>query len=201
MKAEKNTKLRRSQGVNERKIVPVPILTAREVPELGAAPDVLLVGYWRPSEDPGLLSFEDQSMLNSHLAHLEEIRTTGKARYAIQTRGRSYRTPAEVIGYLEAEIETLSGKLQELPWPGHHVDPTMAQSERERVACLLDAGPVCVRFLGYSWDRLDETKPILGSCCRSAAGYRWPEGLSHYVRKYGLVLPEEMIRALESLPV
>lgn len=84
-----------------------------------------------------------------------------------------------------------------LPWPGDHIDQSMTEAERAEVAALLDSAPLVVEYMGFSNDRLDpESKTWNGSCERRAGGYQWPEGLTLYVRKYGLRLDPVFLAAV-----
>lgn len=95
------------------------------------------------------------------------------------------------------QAKAKAGAFASLPWPGDHVDPEMPAEERERVAALLDAAPVVASYRGSSNDRLDPEASIAnGSCEHALNGWIWPSGLSLYVRKYGLVLPAEMLESI-----
>lgn len=72
----------------------------------------------------------------------------------------------------------------------------MRAEDRLRLARYLDAGVVYEMYLGYSWCRfdcgIDQTR--LGTKELSDSRWVWPEGLSHYVREHGVLLPADFIQ-------
>lgn len=159
-----------------------------------------LIGYWR--ESPSTLLADTW-----HGRRAAEYRATHEKLVATDSTG-GYN----VSGTFDGEDKTLNGRdyaeyqaryharlavdAAQLPWPGHYIDPAMLTEDRERVAAALDAAPIVVRYCGYSWDRLSDDRTPNGSGERGVAGYVWPEGLSTYVRKYGLRLPDEFLQAI-----
>jgi hypothetical protein len=89
------------------------------------------------------------------------------------------------IGYLEDRAR---------PAPQELVGE-MPADHRERVADYLDAGMTHEMYLGTSWCRfgcgIDNAK--MGNRALSDDTWVWPEGLSHYVREHGVLLPDEFI--------
>jgi hypothetical protein len=74
---------------------------------------------------------------------------------------------------------------------------------RARVADYLDSGDLHESYRGYSWCRFDCGIPCeeMGSAERTDGVWAWPEGLSHYVREHGVILPDDFIaHALSSAP-
>lgn len=96
-----------------------------------------------------------------------------------------------LVGYWR-ELEDSN---EPLPWPGDHCDSGMSSKEREEIAQRLDAAPVLARSRGLSHDRLGRGI-VRGSACLGNDQFRWPQGLSHYVRTYGLRLPPELLESL-----
>lgn len=75
---------------------------------------------------------------------------------------------------------------------------------RLRVADYLDHGSLFRSYRGFSWCRFrcGSDARLLGSRELTDGRWVWPEGLSHYVREHGVVLPEEFIeRVGESRPM
>jgi hypothetical protein len=72
----------------------------------------------------------------------------------------------------------------------------MRAEDRLRLARYLDAGMIYEMYLGFSWCRfgcgIDQTR--MGTKELSDSRWAWPEGLSHYVREHGVLLPEEFIQ-------
>jgi len=68
---------------------------------------------------------------------------------------------------------------------------------RSKLADYLDASShdVLERYCGYSWCRFFCHAPweAMGSKELTDGYWAWPEGLSHYVRAHGILLPEEFI--------
>lgn len=71
----------------------------------------------------------------------------------------------------------------------------MSDEERERVAALLDSHPPTETYRGSAPDRLNPSQWVGNGEVR-INGYVYPTGLSHYVREYGLVLPQEFLDVL-----
>lgn len=160
-----------------------------------------LVGFWRSRED-----WRDPEAGGGYWRAERDAReaASGDAksvRYLSESDLAPFGGSREA--YFEDEADRMGAKAKahsELPWPGDHVDPSMPQEERERVAALLDSAPLVASYRGCSNDRLaPESRLMNGSGERADAGWIWPTGLSHYVRTYGLVLPPEMIAALEAV--
>lgn len=107
------------------------------------------------------------------------------------------RADARLVGFWRdtPEARTWTGGVADLPWPGDHCDKTMHMQDRERIAAALDAVPVVAQYRGCALDRLNPLV-VVGSGDQAIAGWRFPEGLSHYVSAYGLVLPTEFLAAV-----
>lgn len=162
---------------------------------LSQAPSAKHIGYWREAEIYEEHTGQYGYRLRSAQEDLRKLEATGSCGY---TTSAAAPFGGDMRKYLEHEIERLP-RLRDLwaslPWPGDHLDPAMPEAERERVAALLDRWPITTGYMGYSFDRLNrEYSPGTGE--RAACGWVWPEGLSHYVRRYGLVLPEDFLAAI-----
>jgi len=72
----------------------------------------------------------------------------------------------------------------------------MPAEQRERLANYLATGTTHVSYLGYAWCRFGcgiEPKRI-GFRDLTDGIWVWPEGLAHYVREHGVVLPDEFVK-------
>jgi hypothetical protein len=156
-----------------------------------------LIGFWRSRADA-----TDPAAGGPHARRVETIQG-----YLDGEPDRQYLDASDLAPYNGsrreyrlAEFERAKAKAAawaSMPWPGEHLDPEMPVEERERMAVLLDAAPKIASYRGSSNDRLDPEANITnGSCERALNVWIWPSGLSLYVRKYGLVLPAEMLEAI-----
>ena len=70
-----------------------------------------------------------------------------------------------------------------------------SEEDRARVISYLEGGHVLVGWLGYSHCRFNCGKPDqeMGSHDFTDGTWVWPEGLAHYVRSHGVVLPCEFL--------
>ncbi|MEZ4453377.1 MAG: hypothetical protein R3B09_28190 [Nannocystaceae bacterium] len=70
--------------------------------------------------------------------------------------------------------------------------------DRERICGYLDAASVVRWQPGYSYCRFDDGPPdeAMGSRERSDGVWIWPEGLSVYVRRYNVRLPDEFVELM-----
>lgn len=83
----------------------------------------------------------------------------------------------------------------------NHIPPqelvgSMPADDRTLVADYLDSGEEYEAYRGHSWCRFccgadDRT---MGNRELSDGIWLWPEGLGHYVRAHGVVLPDEFVR-------
>ena len=74
---------------------------------------------------------------------------------------------------------------------------------RTRVADYLDSGELFEIYRGLSWCRFEcgTTFDHLGCAEKTDGTWAWPEGLSHYVRKHGIILPDDFVaHVLSSTP-
>jgi hypothetical protein len=85
-----------------------------------------------------------------------------------------------------------------LPDPRDLVDPNWPLQERELIAAYLDAAPNVEHWMGYAYCRLG-CEGGYGTTDKSDGVYLWPEGLSHYVLKHSVRLPEEFIRHIHAV--
>jgi hypothetical protein len=87
-----------------------------------------------------------------------------------ELRDEAYCAPQELVGEMPREI-------------------------RNCVAEYLDAGVHCIQYGGCSWCRFHCGKPSqeMGSGERTDGRWVWPDGLSHYVRDHGIILPDEFV--------
>ncbi|MCA9611521.1 MAG: hypothetical protein H6721_17220 [Sandaracinus sp.] len=78
--------------------------------------------------------------------------------------------------------------------PAFLVDPTWTRDERERLASYLDGGTLLSGYLGYARCRLSSAIPdtAMGNAERTDGTWVWPEGLSLYVREFGVRVPREL---------
>jgi hypothetical protein len=90
------------------------------------------------------------------------------------------------IGYLEDRTR---------PAPQELVG-AMAADQRARVADYLAAGMIHESYLGRSWCRFGcgIANAQMGSHALSDDTWVWPEGLAHYVRDHGVMLPDEFVQ-------
>lgn len=175
--------------------VPVPVVAPEIVAVLGLGslckyPTEKRIGFWRGAAAGGDSIYH--SMAKTAHAYASGIVTADWCINGIPACDHYAKDLPDLLAKAAA--------YDALPWPGDHLDPTMCQAERERVATLLDAAPIVAQYMGSSDDRLEAPKRrrlLNGSGDRCAGGWLWPEGLSHYVRTYGLVLPAEMLTDLE----
>ena len=76
----------------------------------------------------------------------------------------------------------------------------MPAGERDRIATYLEAGMTYESYLGYSWCRfgcgVDWTR--MGSRDLTDGSWVWPEGLPHYIREHGIVLPQDFNKHAQS---
>jgi hypothetical protein len=82
-------------------------------------------------------------------------------------------------------------------WPDvqRFVDPSADQVQRERIAQILDDGRRTDRvYMGYSRCRLCDS--INGSGEFTDGVFIWPEGLSHYIRRHQIRLPDAIEETL-----
>lgn len=87
-----------------------------------------------------------------------------------------------------------------LPDPRDLVDPNWPLRERELIAVYLDAAPDVEHWMGYSYCRFNcgIHGTEMGTTDKSDGRYLWPEGLSHYVLKHSVRLPEDFIRHIHA---
>jgi hypothetical protein len=81
-----------------------------------------------------------------------------------------------------------------LPAPQELVG-SIATDVRTRIADYLEAGARFTQYRGYSWCRFvcGVEHSSMGSWDLTDGTWVWPEGLTHYVREHGIVLPQEFI--------
>lgn len=79
-----------------------------------------------------------------------------------------------------------------LPAPQELVG-TMSADERARLVAYLEGGMRYRQYMGLSWCRFGCGVAHLGSRSLTDGTWIWPEGLAHYVREYGIVLPGEFV--------
>jgi len=72
---------------------------------------------------------------------------------------------------------------------------TLTSEVRRKLASYLDAGERVNQYCGLSWCRYfcGVSNAEMGSGELTDGVWTWPEGLSHYVRAHGTVLPEEFV--------
>jgi hypothetical protein len=93
------------------------------------------------------------------------------------------------IGYWQSEEQP------DLPQPPRFVGAPLSEEVREKLCSYLDSGVEFMACLGYSYCRFQCGVPDHAMGCRDLTDgtWIWPEGLSHYVRVHGLVLPSTFI--------
>lgn len=84
---------------------------------------------------------------------------------------------------------------EKLPAPQELVG-AMPIEQRERLAKYLSEGMRYETYLGYSWCRfgcgIGATR--MGASDLTDTLWVWPEGLAHYVREHGVLLPEDFVQ-------
>jgi len=83
---------------------------------------------------------------------------------------------------------------EDLPDPRELAVPGWYEGWADGIADWLDRGKVASKYMGSSYCRFDGCKTYMGCVDLSDGVYLWPEGLSHYVRVHGVVLPRAFIR-------
>lgn len=83
------------------------------------------------------------------------------------------------------------------PHPRELVDQTWPVEDRRRVVAYLRSGKYLTGYLGYSWCRFRNGPPDheMGSADLTDGEWVWPEGLSVYVERYAVRLPELFLSA------
>jgi hypothetical protein len=101
------------------------------------------------------------------------------------------RCPLKLIGYWAPASD--GG----LPWPDirRAVRAGWQSAEREQLVAYLHNGHRCNGSLGFSACRFAcrATYSILGSGELTDGEWVWPEGLPNYVKRHGVMLPEEFV--------
>jgi hypothetical protein len=93
----------------------------------------------------------------------------------------------KLIGYWMADLQDLH-----LPLPQELVGE-MADSVRDAVCAYLSAGDEFVVYRGNSWCRFRCGEGDMGCRELTDGEWVWPEGLVHYVRVHGVVLPADFV--------
>ena len=83
-----------------------------------------------------------------------------------------------------------------LTHPRDHADPTWPLEERSEIADALDACPVLSRCRGAAHNRMGAEPKRLGSADRGFPGWKFPEGLSYYVRVHAVRLDPGFVSEL-----
>lgn len=100
----------------------------------------------------------------------------------------------KIIGYWMENLRDLA-----LPLPQELVGP-LPEPVREKVCDYLVSSRVYRVYRGYSWCRFSCGIPYkeLGHRDYTDGEWVWPEGLLHYVRVHGIILPDEFIDTVMS---
>ncbi len=103
------------------------------------------------------------------------------------------------VGYWRSESSGQDGETWRVD-PRVLVDPDWRAEDRERIAAYLEAGWTFVQWRGLSHCRFACGVEIrdMGSRCLTDGEWVWPEGLSHYVVRHLVRLPDEFVRSMES---
>jgi hypothetical protein len=88
--------------------------------------------------------------------------------------------------------------VENLPDPRDLVWRGWPLQERELIAAYLDACPDVEHWMGYAYCRFG-CDGGFGTTDKSDGKYLWPEGLSHYVLKHAVRLPEDFIRHIHEV--
>jgi hypothetical protein len=80
-----------------------------------------------------------------------------------------------------------------LPDPHDFVDETWDKIQRAACVRYLQAGKTFESWRGWSWCRFACGERKMGSQCLTDGTYVWPQGLSHYVERHGVRLPQEFV--------
>lgn len=89
-----------------------------------------------------------------------------------------------------------------LPDPHDLVDPNwLDEKSRELVAIYLDAGKRVEQYMGCSFCRFNcgISSSEMGTADLSDGVYLWPEGLSHYIRRHHVRLPDEFLKHIAKM--
>jgi hypothetical protein len=89
-----------------------------------------------------------------------------------------------------------------LPDPAWFVDTSWVADERQRVAQYLSQGRALCYFMGFSWCRFRcaISAAALGTADLTDGTYCWPAGLSHYVWRHNLRLPDQIVQHILNQP-
>lgn len=98
------------------------------------------------------------------------------------------------VGFWKDTREPLYNLFNKYPDPRELSDPSWYEGKEETIARYLDSGKHVESYLGYSYCRFECGERDMGTADLSDGVYLWPEGLSHYVRVHGVVLPRNFIR-------
>lgn len=90
-----------------------------------------------------------------------------------------------------------------LPDPAWFVDASWAATERQQVAAYLSQGHAFWYCMGFSWCRFRcaVSPGAMGAADFTDGTYCWPEGLSHYISKHNLRLPESIVQHILAQPL
>lgn len=76
--------------------------------------------------------------------------------------------------------------------PEPQVGANYNETEKAMICSYLNSGELFQKWRGYSKCRLCNEREN-GYRCFTDWTYRWPEGLSHYVEKHDITLPDDFI--------
>ena len=103
------------------------------------------------------------------------------------------------IGYWQQNFKGPYDPPYDWPHPRHLVDEDWEQENRPAMIRYLRSGVVILELLGYSYCRFEPDLDARCMGCRelSDGEWVWPEGLSHYVEKHLVRLPDEFLETMK----
>lgn len=101
----------------------------------------------------------------------------------------------KMIGYWQEP-----GEIGELPHPRSFIDSTWEVDLRKKIVDYLRSGIKFRGSWGYSKCRFDDGRPDveMGSMELTDGVYAWPEGLSVYVERYNIILPQDFVNHMKA---
>ncbi|HET7001511.1 MAG TPA: hypothetical protein VFI33_09385 [Puia sp.] len=87
-----------------------------------------------------------------------------------------------------------NGRYPDFPHPVDFVDPDWNNEERQLVIAYLNRASINTVQMGLSWCRFECEHVGMGGFEYTDGTYCWPEGLSHYIEKHDVRLPDEFVQ-------
>lgn len=128
---------------------------------------------------------------------MEEIRSEQDLQLRLTQLSPSIREKAEILLKSGRKLRAIGywiGKGDPgLPHPKIFQDKNWDAAERQMVIDYLKKASPVIGYMGLSWCRYQCGEAGMGACDLSDGIYCWPEGLSHYVGKHAVRLPDEFV--------